>query len=132
MAEHALCAPGPRVTGLLGQLPAILAFRRAQQTFKVPPRLPPRLGPAEQPTEPLLQRSQLIPPNEDARRFCVSDGRWPPTAHFPDRGWCRLRSGLRECPLRGQVDTYLAEGDAGEHGGSSGGSDGSGVSERRS
>jgi transposase-like protein len=25
MAEHALCAPGPRVTGLLGQLPAILA-----------------------------------------------------------------------------------------------------------
>src|SRR4051795_3562999 len=70
MAEHALCAPGPRVTGLLGQLPAILAFRRAQQTFKVQPRLPPRLGPAEQPTEPLLHRSHLIPPNEDARRFC--------------------------------------------------------------
>src|SRR4051812_48627944 len=61
----------------------------------------------------------------------VSDGRWPPTAHFPDRGWCRLRSGLRECPLRGQVDTYLAEGDAGEHGGSSGGSDGAGGSGRR-
>src|SRR3954447_26861597 len=71
MAEHALCAPGPRVTGLLGQLPAILAFRRAQQTFKVQPRLPPRLGPAEQPTQPLLQRSQLIPPNEDARRYLL-------------------------------------------------------------
>src|SRR3954451_19390806 len=69
VAEHALCAPGPCVTDLLGQLPAILAFRRAQQAFEVQARLPPRLGPAEQRAEPLLQRSQLIPPDENACRF---------------------------------------------------------------
>ena len=70
VAEHALCAPGPRVADLLGQLPAIFALCRAQQTFEVQAHLPPRLRPAKQPAEPFLQCSQLIPPNENARRFC--------------------------------------------------------------
>jgi hypothetical protein len=78
VAEHPLRAPGPGVADLFGQLPAVLALRRAQQALKIQARLPPGLGPDEQPAQPLLQRTQLIAPRQDARRIRHHDPPPPP------------------------------------------------------
>ena len=62
VTEHALRAPRPRITDLLGQLPAVFALRSTQQTLKIQARLPPRLGTDEQLAQLPSQRIQLITP----------------------------------------------------------------------
>src|SRR4051794_29020307 len=48
VAEHPLHSPGSGIADLLGKLPAVLAFRRAQQALQVQARLTSWLSPDEQ------------------------------------------------------------------------------------
>jgi hypothetical protein len=65
--EQPLRAPRPRVAEMLGQLPAVLAFHRTQQSLKIKPGLPPRLGASKQLAQTSLQFTQLRPPVQNTR-----------------------------------------------------------------
>ena len=49
-AQHPLGTPRTRITDLLGQLPAVFALDRAQQTFEIEVCLAARIRPPKQPT----------------------------------------------------------------------------------
>src|SRR4051794_40174300 len=82
--EHPLRSPGSGIADLLGKLPAVLAFRRAQQALQVQASLPSWLSPDEQLTQPHLQRTQLLTPGKDACRVCRHGS--PPRSH-PRDSW---------------------------------------------
>src|SRR4051794_18013916 len=84
VAEHPLRSPGSGIADLLGKLPAVLAFRRAQQALQVQASLPSWLSPDEQLTQPHLQRTQLLTPGKDACRVCRHGS--PPRSH-PRDSW---------------------------------------------
>src|SRR3954466_12616371 len=84
VAEHPLRSLGAGIADLLGKLPAVLAFRRAQQALQVQASLPSLLSPDEQLTQPHLQRTQLLTPGKDACRVCRHGS--PPCSH-PRDSW---------------------------------------------
>src|SRR4051794_32061510 len=84
VAEHPLRSPGSGIADLLGKLPAVLAFRRAQQALQIQARLPSWLSPDEQLTQPHLQCTQLLTPGKDACRVCRHGS--PPRSH-PRDSW---------------------------------------------
>src|SRR4051812_45892048 len=84
VAEHPLRSPGSGIADLLGKLPAVLAFRRAQQALQIQASLPSWLSPDKQLTQPHLQRTQLLTPGKDACRVCRHGS--PPHSH-PRDSW---------------------------------------------
>src|SRR4051812_48261376 len=84
VAEHPLRSPGSGIADLLGKLPAVLAFRRAQQALQIQASLPSWLSPDKQLTQPHLQRTQLLTPGKDACRVCRHGS--PPRSH-PRDSW---------------------------------------------
>src|SRR4051794_33726352 len=65
--QQPLRAPRPGIAEMLGQLPAVLAFHRTQQTLEIEPGLPTRLGASKQLAQASVHRTQLRPPIKDTR-----------------------------------------------------------------